>query len=343
MHFVDEATITVTAGNGGDGCLSFRREKYIPRGGPDGGDGGDGGRVLLVSDRNLNTLSVFRHARQFSAGHGARGGSRDQTGAGGLDCSVRVPPGTIVFDAHTEELIVDIATQSEPFVVVEGGDGGRGNARFKSSTNRAPRRTTNGRQGQERQLRLELRLLADVGLVGLPNAGKSTFLSAVSAAKPKVAPYPFTTLSPGLGVFEHHASATLVVADIPGLISGAAEGAGLGIQFLKHVQRTRLLLHLIDAADQEIGNPVKAYEQITQELCKFDDKLCDCPRWLLINKTDLVTESELTTALSSLRAVLGNSIPIYQISALSGEGCREVLIDAMRFLSTSTSGPTEYG
>ena len=338
MHFVDEATITVTAGHGGDGFLSFRREKYIPRGGPDGGDGGRGGRVFLVPDPGLNTLSVFRHARRFRAESGARGGNQNRTGAGGADYSVAVPKGTMVFDAGTQELIVDMANEMGPFAIVEGGRGGRGNARFKSSTNRAPRRTSLGAPGDERELKLELRLLADIGLLGLPNAGKSTFLRAISAAKPKVAAYPFTTLAPELGVFEEGPDSSLVVADIPGLIPGAAQGAGLGLQFLRHVRRTRLLLHLIDVGNDATTDLVQSFNQITRELREFDARLSERPRWIVLNKTDLVSEIDLRSIKVSLEAELGWKAPIYETSAVTGEGCRRVMRDAFRFLMREDEG-----
>ena len=338
MHFVDEATITVTAGHGGDGFLSFRREKYIPRGGPDGGDGGRGGRVLLVPDPGLNTLSVFRHARRFRAESGARGGNQNRTGAGGADYSVAVPKGTMVFDAGTQELIVDMANEMGPFVIVEGGRGGRGNARFKSSTNRAPRRTSLGAPGDERELKLELRLLADIGLLGLPNAGKSTFLRAISAAKPKVAAYPFTTLAPELGVFEEGPDSSLVVADIPGLIPGAAQGAGLGLQFLRHVRRTRLLLHLIDVGNDATTDLVQSFNQITRELREFDARLSEQPRWIVLNKTDLVSEIYLRSIKVSLQAELEWKAPIYETSAVTGEGCRRVMRDAFLFLTREDEG-----
>ena len=338
MHFVDEATITVTAGHGGDGFLSFRREKYIPRGGPDGGDGGRGGRVVLVPDPGLNTLSVFRHARRFRAESGARGGNQNRTGAGGADYSVAVPKGTMVFDAGTQELIVDMANEMGPFVIVEGGRGGRGNARFKSSTNRAPRRTSLGAPGDERELKLELRLLADIGLLGLPNAGKSTFLRAISAAKPKVAAYPFTTLAPELGVFEEGPDCSLVVADIPGLIPGAAQGAGLGLQFLRHVRRTRLLLHLIDVDNDATTDLVQSFNQITRELREFDARLSERPRWIVLNKTDLVSEIDLRSLKVLLQAELEWKAPIYETSAVTGEGCRRVMRDAFRFLMREDEG-----
>ena len=338
MHFVDEATITVTAGHGGDGFLSFRREKYIPRGGPDGGDGGRGGRVFLVPDPGLNTLSVFRHARRFRAESGARGGNQNRTGARGADYSVAVPKGTMVFDAGTQELIVDMANEMGPFAIVEGGRGGRGNARFKSSTNRAPRRTSLGAPGDERELKLELRLLADIGLLGLPNAGKSTFLRAISAAKPKVAAYPFTTLAPELGVFEEGPDSSLVVADIPGLIPGAAQGAGLGLQFLRHVRRTRLLLHLIDVGNDATTDLVQSFNQITRELREFDARLSERPRWIVLNKTDLVSEIDLRSIKVLLQAELEWMAPIYETCAVTGEGCRRVMRDAFRFLTREDEG-----
>ena len=303
-----------------------------------GAEGGGGGRVFLVPDPGLNTLSVFRHARRFRAESGARGGNQNRTGAGGADYSVAGPKGTMVFDAGTQELIVDMANEMGPFAIVEGGRGGRGNARFKSSTNRAPRRTSLGAPGDERELKLELRLLADIGLLGLPNAGKSTFLRAISAAKPKVAAYPFTTLAPELGVFEEGPDSSVVVADIPGLIPGAAQGAGLGLQFLRHVRRTRLLLHLIDVGNDATTDLVQSFNQITRELREFDARLSERPRWIVLNKTDLVSEIDLRSIKVSLEAELGWKAPIYETSAVTGEGCRRVMRDAFLFLTREDEG-----
>jgi GTP-binding protein len=319
MKFVDEATIRVQAGNGGHGCLSFRREKYVERGGPDGGDGGDGGSVYLVADDGLNTLVDFRVARKFRAETGQGGAGRNMTGKSGDDLDVRVPAGTIVHDVDTGELIGDLTEDGQRLKVADGGKGGLGNTRFKSSTNRAPRKTTNGTPGEGRHLRLELKLLADVGLVGLPNAGKSTLIRAMSAAKPRVADYPFTTLHPNLGVVSVGRLQSFVMADIPGLIEGAAEGAGLGHQFLRHLQRTRLLLHLVDISPVE-GDPADAFRAIESELGKFSIDLAEKPRWLVINKTDLLADDDLEVAREILLTELGWTGPVFLVSAATGAG-----------------------
>ena len=319
MKFVDEATIRVQAGNGGHGCLSFRREKYVERGGPDGGDGGNGGSVYLVADDGLNTLVDFRVARKFRAETGQGGAGRNMTGKSGDDLDVRVPAGTIVHDVDTGELIGDLTEDGQRLKVAEGGKGGLGNTRFKSSTNRAPRKTTNGTPGEGRHLRLELKLLADVGLVGLPNAGKSTLIRAMSAAKPRVADYPFTTLQPNLGVVSVGRLQSFVMADIPGLIEGAAEGAGLGHQFQRHLQRTRLLLHLVDISPAE-GDPTDAFRAIESELGKFSSDLAQKPRWLVINKTDLLADDDLEVAREILLTELGWSGPVFLVSAATGAG-----------------------
>ena len=319
MKFVDEATIRVQAGNGGHGCLSFRREKYVERGGPDGGDGGNGGSVYLVADDGLNTLVDFRVARKFRAETGQGGAGRNMTGKSGDDLDVRVPAGTIVHDVDTGELIGDLTEDGQRLKVAEGGKGGLGNTRFKSSTNRAPRKTTNGTPGEGRHLRLELKLLADVGLVGLPNAGKSTLIRAMSAAKPRVADYPFTTLHPNLGVVSVGRLQSFVMADIPGLLEGAAEGAGLGHQFLRHLQRTRLLLHLVDISPAE-GDPTDAFRAIESELGKFSSDLAQKPRWLVINKTDLLADDDLEVARQILLTELGWSGPVFLVSAATGAG-----------------------
>ena len=294
MKFVDEATIRVQAGNGGHGCLSFRREKYVDKGGPDGGDGGNGGSVYLVADESLNTLVDFRVARKFRAESGQGGAGRNMTGKSGDDLFVHVPCGTVVHDVDTGESISDLTEDGQPVKVAEGGKGGLGNTRFKSSINRAPRKMTNGTPGEARHLSLELKVLADVGLVGMPNAGKSTLIRAMSAARPKVADYPFTTLHPNLGVVSVGRLQSFVMADIPGLIEGAAEGAGLGIRFLKHIQRTRILLHLVDIAPLDIGeDPATAFRAIEKELQKFSADLAEKPRWLVINKIDLLLADDL--------------------------------------------------
>ena len=321
MKFVDEATIRVLAGNGGHGCLSFRREKYVARGGPDGGDGGHGGSVYLVADAGLNTLADFRVARKFKAEVGQGGAGRNMTGKSGEDLEVRVPQGTVVHDVDTGELICDLTADGQRQMVAEGGRGGLGNTRFKSSTNRTPRKITNGTPGESRHLKLELKVLADVGLLGMPNAGKSTLIAAMSQAKPRIADYPFTTLHPNLGGVRVGRLQSFVMADIPGLIEGAAEGAGLGIQFLKHLQRTRLLLHLVDIApiDPE-ADPAREVQAITAELAKFSPDLAEKPRWLVINKIDLLSEEDLAVARQMLLDELDWDGPIYEVSAATGAG-----------------------
>jgi len=294
MKFVDEATISVQAGNGGHGCLSFRREKFVERGGPDGGDGGDGGNVFLVANVGVNTLADFRVARKFKAGNGQSGAGRNKTGKSGDDLDVIVPCGTVVNDVDTDELLGDLTEPGQRLMIAEAGRGGLGNTRFKSSINRAPRKTTHGSPGEKRHLMLELKLLADVGLLGLPNAGKSTLIRSMSAARPKVADYPFTTLHPNLGVVAVGPLQSFVMADVPGLIEGAADGAGLGIQFLKHLQRTKLLLHLVDIAPIEPGaDPANDIRAIEKELVRFSEDVSEKPRWLVLNKTDLLTKEDM--------------------------------------------------
>lgn len=333
MKFVDEATITVDAGNGGPGCLSFRREKYIPRGGPDGGDGGHGGDVILVADTHLNTLIDFRYQRRHRAQNGQPGQGKDCSGRQGEDLRVRVPAGTQVHDVETEQMLGELLHEGDELVVCRGGVRGLGNARFKSSTNRAPRKTTPGTPGESRQLRLELKLLADVGLLGMPNAGKSTFQRAVTAATPKVADYPFTTLYPGLGVVRVSTDRSFVIADIPGLIEGAAQGAGLGIRFLRHLARTRLLLHLVDAApmdgDTDTAGSVRA---LWHELEEFSPQLAQQERWLILNKMDLLPEDEQQMHAQQLVDELEWNGPVYTISALSGAGCEQLCADVMAHL-----------
>ena len=333
MKFVDEATIRVHAGNGGHGCLSFRREKFVAKGGPDGGDGGAGGSVFLVAVDGLNTLADFRVARKFRAESGAAGAGRNMTGKSGGDLDVKVPCGTVVHDVDTGELIGDLTKVGQRVRVAQGGRGGLGNTRFKSSINRAPRKTTQGTEGEARHLKLELKVLADVGLVGMPNAGKSTLIRAMSAAKPKVADYPFTTLHPNLGVVAVGPLQSFVMADIPGLIEGAAEGAGLGIRFLKHLQRTRLLLHLVDIAplDESI-EPAQEFRAIEGELEKFSPELSQMPRWLVINKMDLVIEEERAAIRQRLLDQLGWAGPVFEVSAITGEGTRELGQAIMREL-----------
>ncbi|MEJ2297153.1 MAG: GTPase ObgE [Woeseiaceae bacterium] len=321
MKFVDEATIRVLAGNGGHGCLSFRREKYVARGGPDGGDGGDGGSVYLVADSSLNTLADFRVARKFRAENGQGGAGRNMTGKSGDDLEVRVPQGTTVHDVDTGELLCDLTSDGERQKVAEGGRGGLGNTRFKSSTNRAPRKTTRGTPGESRHLRLELKVLADVGLLGMPNAGKSTLIAAMSEAKPRIADYPFTTLHPNLGVVRVGRLQSFVMADIPGLIEGAAEGAGLGIRFLKHLQRTHLLLHLVDIAPLDPAtDPAEEASAIAAELEKFSPELAAKPRWLVLNKVDLLNDEDLAVARQMLLDQLGWKGPVFEVSAATGAG-----------------------
>lgn len=341
MKFVDEATIRVIAGNGGHGCLSFRREKYVERGGPDGGDGGHGGSVYLVADDSINTLADFRVARKFRAESGQGGAGRNKTGKSGEDLEVAVPRGTLVFDIDTGETIGDLVQTGERIKVAEGGRGGLGNTRFKSSVNRAPRKTTNGTPGETRHLRLELKLLADVGLVGMPNAGKSTLIRAMSAARPKVAGYPFTTLHPNLGVVSVGRLQSFVMADIPGLIEGAAEGAGLGIQFLKHVQRTRLLLHVVDIAPpDELNAPATAFRAIEKELGKFSGELLDKPRWLVINKADLLAPEEANAVSEQLVDSLDWKGPVFLVSAETGAGTDDLGQAIMRELERMTEDET---
>jgi GTP-binding protein len=326
MKFVDEANITVAAGNGGNGSASFRREKYIPFGGPDGGDGGRGGSVYLEGDSGLNTLVDFRHTRKFKAQNGKGGAGRQMTGKSGEDIHVRVPLGTMVSDADSGESLGDVTAHKQQLLVAAGGKGGLGNVHFKSSTNRAPRRTVPGSPGEVRNLHLELKVLADVGLLGFPNAGKSTLITAVSAARPKVADYPFTTLHPNLGVVRIDTERSFVIADIPGLIEGAAEGAGLGIQFLKHLQRTRLLLHLVDLAPPDAeAEPARQVRQLEAELQSFDPALMGKPRWLVFTKSDLLPPQEAREKAAAVVAELGWKQPWTVISAVAQEGTRELM------------------
>ncbi|MBT0724629.1 Obg family GTPase CgtA [Rosenbergiella sp. S61] len=334
MKFVDEATILVVAGDGGNGCISFRREKYIPKGGPDGGDGGDGGDVWLVADENLNTLIDYRFEKAFRAERGQNGQSRDCTGKRGKDVTVKVPMGTRVIDQGTGETLGDMTTHGQTLMVAKGGWHGLGNTRFKSSVNRTPRQKTNGTPGEERDLQLELMLLADVGMLGLPNAGKSTFIRAVSAAKPKVADYPFTTLVPSLGVVRMDNEQSFVVADIPGLIEGAADGAGLGIRFLKHLERCRVLLHLIDLAPIDESNPVDNARIILGELEKYSDKLYQKPRWLVFNKVDLLDPEEAAERAKQIADDLGWEGEYYLISAASQQGVKDLCWDVMKFINS---------
>ena len=336
MKFVDEVSIHVKAGDGGNGMMSFRREKFIEKGGPNGGDGGDGGSIYMEANENLNTLVDYRYTRRFSAPNGEKGGSTDCTGAKGEDLILPVPVGTTVIDAATQEVIGDLVKPGQRLLVAHGGWHGLGNARFKSSTNRAPRQTTPGKPGEARDLKLELKVLADVGLLGLPNAGKSTFIRAVSAAKPKVADYPFTTLVPNLGVVSVGGYKSFVVADIPGLIEGASEGAGLGIRFLKHLARTRLLLHLVDMAPLDQSDPAVAAETIIHELSKFSPALADRDRWLVLNKADQLLDDEREERLQDVIKRLNWTGPVFVISALEREGTEALSQEIMRYLDERT-------
>lgn len=333
MKFIDEARIEVHAGKGGDGIVSFRREKNVPRGGPDGGDGGGGGGIYALADRNINTLVEYRFARIHRARDGGRGRGAQCSGKSADDVVLRMPVGTVITDAQTGETVADLAAHEQVALLARGGKGGLGNVNFKSSTNRTPRKATHGEPGEQRTLKLELKVLADVGLLGLPNAGKSTFIRAISAARPKVADYPFTTLHPYLGVARVGVDRSFVVADIPGLIEGAAEGAGLGHQFLRHLARTRLLLHIVDAAPVDDGaDPVRDARAIAAELRKFDPALYRKPRWLVLNKMDMLPTAEREAAAAKLtRRWRG---PSFCISALTGEGCRELSFAVMKFLET---------
>lgn len=338
MKFVDEVAVRIAAGRGGHGCLSFRRERFIPKGGPDGGDGGVGGSVALLGDRNLNTLVDLRHAGILRAKSGRSGQGGECTGRDGDDLIIRVPVGTLAYDGETDELLGEVLAPDQKLLVAKGGARGLGNARFKSSTNRAPRKTTQGRPGERRLLRLELKLLADVGLLGLPNAGKSTVLRAITAARPKVADYPFTTLSPNLGVVQIDTDRTFVVADIPGLISGAAEGAGLGHRFLRHLARTHLLLHVVDvgSADARSGtNVLAAIASIGTELEKYDVALAQRERWLVLNKIDRLSPEQIQAVVSLVRARLPAPRRVYVVSALTGTGCQELSAQIMQYLERS--------
>ncbi|MEZ3184010.1 Obg family GTPase CgtA [Pseudomonas sp. LM13] len=332
MKFVDEVSIFVKAGDGGNGMMSFRREKFIEKGGPNGGDGGDGGSVYLEADENLNTLVDYRYTRRFHAQNGQKGGSTDCTGAKGEDLILPVPVGTTVIDAATQEIMGDLTKAGQRLLVAQGGWHGLGNTRFKSSTNRAPRQTTPGKPGDARDLKLELKVLADVGLLGLPNAGKSTFIRSVSAAKPKVADYPFTTLVPNLGVVSVGRYKSFVIADIPGLIEGASEGAGLGIRFLKHLARTRLLLHLVDMAPLDGSDPADAAEVILHELEKFSPALTQRDRWLVLNKADQLLEEVREERVRQVVERLDWKGPVFVISALESEGTEALSQAIMRYL-----------
>ena len=326
MKFIDEAKIEVIAGDGGNGVASFCREKFRPFGGPDGGDGGKGGSIWAVADRNINTLVDFRFSKLHRAKRGENGRGADCYGKGAEDIELRMPVGTLITDHETGELVADMTEHGQRELLAKGGEGGWGNIHFKSSTNRAPRQRTDGKAGEHRELNLELKVLADVGLLGMPNAGKSTFISAVSNARPKIADYPFTTLHPNLGVVRVSHEKSFVIADIPGLIEGAAEGAGLGHQFLRHLQRTGLLLHIIDMAPFEDGvDPVKEAKALVKELKKYDEALLDKPRWLVLNKFDIVPEDERKERIKKFLKRMAWKGPVYEISALNHQGCQELV------------------
>lgn len=333
MQFVDEASIIVEAGKGGNGCLSFRREKYVPKGGPDGGDGGHGGSVYLIGDDALNTLIDFKYQRFYKAQNGQPGMGRQMSGKAGDDLHIKVPVGTTVIDEDTLEVIADVTEIGQVVVVAHAGRRGLGNIHFKSSTNRAPRRTTPGTEGERRNLRLEMKVMADVGLLGMPNAGKSTLIRAVSAAKPKVANYPFTTLVPNLGVVKLGMHEHFVMADVPGLIEGASDGAGLGLRFLKHLTRTRLLFHVLDVAPFDESDPVEAAEAIVHELGEFSPALAELPRWLVLNKLDLLPEDERESTADEIIRRLGWEGPVFRISAISSDGTDALVQAAHRWLT----------
>ena len=335
MKFIDEALIRVEAGDGGNGCVSFRREKYIPKGGPDGGDGGDGGDVYLIADENLNTLIDYRFEKRFTAERGENGRSANCTGHRGKDISLRVPVGTRAIDNDTKEVLGDLTKHGAKMLVAKGGYHGLGNTRFKSSVNRAPRQKTNGTPGEKRDLQLELMLLADVGMLGLPNAGKSTFIRAVSAAKPKVADYPFTTLVPSLGVARVDANRSFVIADIPGLIEGASEGAGLGIRFLKHLERCRVLIHLVDIAPIDESDPADNIAVIETELFQYSEKLADKPRWLVFNKIDTISDEDAQQRAQDITERLGWEDDYYLISAATGKNVLPLTRDIMDFIEAN--------
>lgn len=342
MKFVDEAIIDVASGKGGDGSASFRREKFIPFGGPDGGDGGRGGHIFAVADNNINTLIDYRYSRRFEAKNGEGGHGSDRYGKAAADIVLRMPVGTIITDEDTGETIADLAENGMKVILAQGGDGGLGNLHFKSSTNRAPRQKTSGKPGQQRRLKLELKVLADIGLLGMPNAGKSTLIAAVSNAKPKIADYPFTTLHPNLGVVRVGPEQSLVVADIPGLIAGASEGAGLGHQFLRHLQRTRLLLHVVDLAPfDDTVDPVAQAKEIIEELRKYDAELYDKPRWLVLNKIDMIPEEEREKRVKDFVKKLKYKGPVFEISALTHDGCLQLMRSAYELIASLRETPSD--
>ncbi|RQO34918.1 GTPase ObgE [Herminiimonas sp. KBW02] len=333
MKFIDEAKIEVIAGDGGNGVASFCREKFRPFGGPDGGDGGKGGSIYAVADRNINTLVDFRFAKMHKAKNGENGRGADCYGKGADDIKLRMPVGTLIIDNNDGELIADLTEHGQEVLIAKGGEGGWGNIHFKSSTNRAPRQKSEGKEGERRELRLELKVLADIGLLGMPNAGKSTFITAVSNARPKIADYPFTTLHPNLGVVRVSHEKSFVIADIPGLIEGASDGAGLGIQFLRHLQRTRLLLHIVDLAPFDNVDPVKEAKAIVKELQKYDEALFDKPRWLVLNKLDVVPEDERKKRVKDFIKRFGWKGPVFEISALTRDGCSDLVNEIYEYIA----------
>lgn len=341
MKFIDEARITVEAGNGGSGCLSFRREKFIPRGGPDGGDGGDGGDVIFIANSDLNTLIDFRYQRFYKAPNGQQGQGGNCTGKSGEDLRIQVPVGTIIYDAETDEQLGDLTEAGQEIIIATGGFHGLGNTRYKSSVNRAPYQTSPGQAGERKDLRLELRVLADVGLLGLPNAGKSTLIRAVSDARPKVADYPFTTLHPNLGVVKVGTHQSFVIADIPGLIEGAAEGAGLGLRFLKHLSRTGVLLHIVDIAPYDQHDPLEDIHTIVNELKKYDTELVDKPRWLVFNKTDALLPEETEVVIKHILSELNWQQPYFQISAISNTGTKALIQALWTYIEAQQHPETE--
>ena len=335
MNFVDDIDVRVAAGSGGHGCLSFRREKYIPRGGPDGGDGGDGGSVFFIASDATNTLVDFRISKIYRAENGAQGSGKNMTGKSGADLEIIVPVGTTISDLDTQEEIGDLKKHGDRIKVAQGGEGGLGNARFKSSTNRAPRKITKGQEGESRHLQLELKLIADIGLLGMPNAGKSSLIRKMSSAKPKVADYPFTTLYPNLGVVSVGMLQSFVMADIPGLIQGAAEGSGLGLEFLRHLERTKILLHILDLSPDNVEmEPIHAFNDIDSELKKYSEELYKKPRWLVFNKIDLVAPSDLDLMCEKIIDAIGWQGKVLRVSAVSGEGCDIIAKNVMEELET---------
>lgn len=332
MNFIDEVNIDVSAGNGGNGCMSFRRLKNIPRGGPDGGDGGSGGDIILRATNGLNTLSKFRFQKIFNAESGSKGRSQNKTGIGGLDLVIDVPCGTMIYDINTKELIADLDIDNSEIIITKGGKGGLGNLRFKSSTNRSPTKITKGIEGEFKELKLELRLLADVGLLGKPNAGKSSLVNAVSSARPKIADYAFTTLYPSLGVVDFSSYRSFVISDIPGLISGASEGVGLGLQFLRHLSRTRIILQMVDVYNKTTEEIIDEIEELLKELKEFDADLSKRVRWLVLNKIDLISEEDKDFIADQLINHFGNETNIYSISALQRKGTKELMTDVGRYL-----------